>query len=134
LARIVIADDHEVVRSGIAALLDGQPGFDVCGMAINGQEAIDRVLELKPDLIILDVTMPILSGFQAARRIRNLVPRVKILVFSMHDAPVVGEVATLMGADAYLPKTVSREKLLSTVKSLLNGHAASAPSRFPFRY
>jgi two-component system nitrate/nitrite response regulator NarL len=129
VARIIVADDHELVRKGIKAALDGHPHLKVCGMAENGQEAIDKVLEHKPDLVILDLSMPILNGFQAALKIRHLAPAVKILILSIHDAHVVEQVSYLMGADAYLQKTATAQELLSTISSILDGNLRPMPDR-----
>jgi DNA-binding NarL/FixJ family response regulator len=123
MARIVVADDHEMVRNGIEATLVGHPHLKVCGVAENGQEAIDRVLELMPDLIILDLSMPVLGGFQAALKIRHLAPAVKILILSIHDAHIIRQVSYLMGAHAYLPKSATGQELISTINSILEGNS-----------
>ena len=72
MARILLADDHELIRKGLRAIIEGNKDWLICGEATNGQEAIERTIELQPDLIILDVTMPVLNGLQAARQIREL--------------------------------------------------------------
>jgi DNA-binding NarL/FixJ family response regulator len=87
--------------------------------ASNGEEAVERVLELKPDLVILDVTMPVLNGLQAARKIRSIAPRVKILILSMHDSPQLASEALRLGADAYLIKSGPQVQLLETIANLL---------------
>ena len=108
-----------MVRSGIKSLLDGHPSLKVCGVAANGKEAIDKVLELEPDLVIMDLSMPLLSGFQAALKIRQQAPHVKILVLSIHEAAVAEQVARLMGAHAFLRKTATGQELISTISSIL---------------
>lgn len=120
-ARIVLADDHEIVRKGIRSLLDGQFAWKVCGEAENGREAVDRVLELKPDLVVLDLSMPVLNGLEAAREIRHVAPKTKIIIFSMHDSPRIAEEAKRAGADAYLVKTAHFTELQKTIAALLNG-------------
>jgi DNA-binding NarL/FixJ family response regulator len=120
MAQILLADDHEVVRSGIKLILHGHRDWNVCGEAENGQEAVEKVLALRPDLIVLDLTMPVMSGLQAAIRIRRFAPATKILILSVHDAPMMQEVSSLVGAHAYLRKTASRQELLATVTALLN--------------
>jgi YesN/AraC family two-component response regulator len=87
MPRILLADDHELIRKGLRALLEAKKESLICGEAGDGQEAVERVVELQPDLIILDVTMPALNGLQAAQRIREQVPKTKILILSMHDSP-----------------------------------------------
>ena len=118
-----MADDHEVVRRGIRAALERQPSLEVCGVASNGQEAIERVLEIKPDVIIMDLSMPVLSGFQATLKIRQQAPSTKIVVFSVHESAEVEQVAYLLGADAYVRKNSPLQDLLSTVNSVLKGPA-----------
>jgi CheY-like chemotaxis protein len=85
-ARILIVDDHLAARTTIRSLLDWH-GFQVCGEATNGKEAIERVIELKPEVILLDINMPIMTGSQAALEIRRIAPQVKILFFTIHEAP-----------------------------------------------
>jgi DNA-binding NarL/FixJ family response regulator len=119
MARILLADDHELIRKGLRALIEVNKEWLVCGEASNGEEAVERVLELKPDLIILDVTMPVLNGLQAARKIRSLAPQVKILILSMHDSPQLANEALRLGADAYLIKSGPQAQLLETIATLL---------------
>lgn len=126
MARIVLADDHEVVRRGIRTILERHPSFEVCGVATNGQEAVERVLEVKPDVIIMDLSMPVLSGFEATLKIRRQAPRTKIVVFSVHESAEVEQVAYLLGADAYVRKNSSLQDLVSTVNSILEN-----PGRLP---
>jgi DNA-binding NarL/FixJ family response regulator len=119
MPRILLADDHELIRKGLRALVEVNKEWLVCGEASNGEEAVERVLELKPDLVILDVTMPVMNGLQAARKIRSLAPRVKILILSMHDSPQLATEALRLGADAYLIKSGPQAQLLETIAALL---------------
>jgi DNA-binding NarL/FixJ family response regulator len=121
-ARIVIADDFEMLRRGLKSLL----GSAVCGEAENGQEAIQRVRELHPDLIILDWGMPVMNGFEAAKAIRCLAPQTRILVFSLHDERAIKEQALAAGADAFLHKTTRGEEILKTIEELLAPRRLSA--------
>jgi DNA-binding NarL/FixJ family response regulator len=121
MARILLADDHELIRKGLRAIIEGNKDWLICGEATNGQEAIERTLELQPDLIILDVTMPVLNGLQAARQIRERAPATKILMLSMHDSPQLANEAVRVGADGYLTKTGARGDLLDTIAALLKG-------------
>jgi DNA-binding NarL/FixJ family response regulator len=120
MAKILLADDHELIRKGLRTMFRGNKDWVVCGEAANGQEAVERTLELQPDLIILDVSMPVLNGLEAARQIRKLAPRTKIVILSMHDAPELANEAAGLGADGYVIKTEPRGKLLEIVSALLN--------------
>jgi DNA-binding NarL/FixJ family response regulator len=122
--RVVLADDHEMVRRGMRSIVNGHPPWTVCGEAENGQQAIDLVLELKPDLIVLDLSMPVMNGLQAAAKIRQLVPSTKILILSMHDSPQAKHEALAVGADAFLTKTASTDAFIRTVTAVLE-------TRFP---
>jgi DNA-binding NarL/FixJ family response regulator len=115
-ARIVVADDFEVLRRGLKTLFNGA----VCGEAENGKQAIEKVLELQPDLIILDLSMPIMSGLKAAREIRKHAPKTKILIFTMHDFPTVRDEIFQAGADAFLHKRCSSDEILNAVRALLD--------------
>jgi DNA-binding NarL/FixJ family response regulator len=119
-ARILLADDHEIIRSGIKTLLAGRGPWEICGEAENGREAVEKVLSLKPDLVVLDLSMPIMNGIEAAREIRQKAPRTKIVIFSMHDSARIAEEATRAGADAYLAKTAHFSELENTIAALLS--------------
>ncbi len=117
-SRILLVDDHELFRKGIASLLASD--WEICGEAANGKEALQRVRELKPDLIVLDVGMPIMGGTSAAREIRRIAPEAKILFLSMHEAETVAQLGKLAHVEAFLSKGCSPEKLKETIASLLN--------------
>lgn len=85
-AKILIVDDHSFARTTLRSLLDWH-GFQVCGEASNGKEAIEQVIKLKPDIVLLDINMPVMSGTEAASEIRRIAPQVKILFCTVHDAP-----------------------------------------------
>jgi len=117
--RILIADDHEAVRKGVCAILSSRTDVEVCGEAENGKETIEKANALKPDLIILDITMPVLSGFEAAREIRRTLPKVPILILSMHESnQLIGE-AKKIGVQGYVTKTQVGSTLLDAVDKLL---------------
>jgi DNA-binding NarL/FixJ family response regulator len=118
--RILIVDDHEAVRKGVCAILSSRLDIEICGEAVNGKEAIDKVSELRPDLIILDVTMPVLNGFDAAREIRKILPEGKILMLSMHESKQLVEEAKRLGVHGYVTKTQASETLLRAVDALLS--------------
>jgi two-component system, NarL family, nitrate/nitrite response regulator NarL len=117
--RILIVDDHEAVRKGVCAILSSRLDIEVCGEAVNGKEAIAKAKELRPDLIILDVSMPVLSGFDAARQIRKIVPEARILMFSMHESKQFLEEGKKLGVHGYLTKTRGSDVLLRAVDALM---------------
>jgi DNA-binding NarL/FixJ family response regulator len=116
--RLLLADDHEIVRKGLRNLLDGHSRWSICGEAENGQEAVRKALDLRPELVLLDISMPIMNGLDAAREIRRLAPSTKIVIFSMHDSPRIADEARRAGADTYLTKTTPFEKLENTLAGL----------------
>jgi DNA-binding NarL/FixJ family response regulator len=118
--RILIVDDHEAIRKGVCAILSARLDIEVCGEAANGEEAIAKTKELQPDLIILDVTMPVLSGFDAAREIGKIAPQIPILMLSMHESKQLLEEAKRIGVKGYVTKTQASETLLRAVDTLLN--------------
>jgi DNA-binding NarL/FixJ family response regulator len=116
--RCLLVDDHESVRVGVTAILSSRPDIQVCGEASNGKEAIEKARELKPDLIILDVTMPVLDGINSAKEIRTFLPEVPILFFSMHDGVYLVHEAKMAGVQGFVSKTEARATLLDAVDAL----------------
>lgn len=117
--RILVADDHEAVRKGVCAILSSRGDIEICGEATNGREAVDKTIELKPDLVILDLTMPVLSGVEAVREIRMHLPSVPILVLSMHESKQVIEDIRALGVQGYVTKSEASTTLLLAVDSVL---------------
>ncbi|MEU0932335.1 MULTISPECIES: response regulator transcription factor [unclassified Embleya] len=129
--RIVVADDQEVVRAGFAALLDTQPDFVVVGTAADGAEAIARCREQRPDVVVMDVRMPVMDGIEATRRIRTDVgdgepPRILMLTTFDLDEHVYD--ALVAGAGGFLIKDVTAERLFDAVRVVAAGEALLAPS------
>jgi DNA-binding NarL/FixJ family response regulator len=116
--RILVADDHEVVRRGLVSLIESHRGWEVCGQAENGQMAVDQVRELKPDVVILDIAMPGLNGLEATREIMRGNPRVKILILSMIDAERMVQGAKDAGACGYVVKSDAARLLIGAVQAL----------------
>jgi DNA-binding NarL/FixJ family response regulator len=116
--RCLLVDDYESVRMGVAAILSSRPNIQICGEASNGKEAIEKARELKPDLIILDVTMPVLDGINSAKEIRTFLPEVPILFFSMHDGVYLVHEAKMAGGQGFVNKTDARAMLLDAVDAL----------------
>jgi DNA-binding NarL/FixJ family response regulator len=119
--RILIADDHEVVRKGVCSLLESRADLKVCGEATNGQEAVELARQLDPDLVVLDVTMPVMDGFSAARKIKQLLPAIPILMLSMHAGLEMVRAAKAAGAQGFVTKTDVAGTLLKAVDVVLQG-------------
>jgi two-component system response regulator NreC len=126
-ARILIADDHPLIRSGLRALLERQGEFQVVGEAANGYEALELAATLKPDLAMLDVSMPRLNGIDAAQHISERLPRTKILLVSMHSDEAYVLRALKSGARGYLLKASPESDVLSAVRAVAAGHAYFSP-------
>jgi CheY-like chemotaxis protein len=116
--KILIADDHEAVRRGLRSAV-ASAGWDLCGEAIHGKDAVEKVEQLKPDLVILDLSMPVMNGLDAAREIRMKAPNVKIVGFTMHESAQVREQTSMIGFHALAAKSAPLGNLLATVKSIL---------------
>jgi|SRR5690242_17355944 len=126
--RVLIVDDHQVMRKGIRALLENDPAWQVCGEAENGRQAVEKARELRPDLIILDLTMPEMNGLEAARQIRNSSPDAKIVIFSMHESPQVRKESRDAGANAFVSKSALGDELSSVSKKLLMAPVEGNPA------
>lgn len=113
--RILIADDHAIVRRGVRGLLADQPGIEVCGEVSTGAETIDSIRKLKPSLVILDLTMPEMTGLEAARIIREESPGTDVMILSMHFSPDLAREVLLAGAMAYVLKSDADLELLAAV-------------------
>ncbi len=116
--RIFIADDHEVVRKGLISLLEAQPGWEVCGEAGDGREAVEKASELKPDITILDIGMPSLNGLEATRQILKVNPDAKILVLTLHDSDSVVREVLNAGARGFLLKSDAARDLVAAAEAL----------------
>ncbi len=116
--RILVADDHEVVRRGVRALLEGEPGWEVCDEAITGREAVEKAKRLTPDIVILDIGMPELNGLDAARQIRKLVPSSEVLILTMHESEQTVREVLAAGARGYVLKSDAGRDLIAAVNAL----------------
>ncbi len=119
--RILIADDHEVVRRGVRTLLESQPGWVVSGEAATGREATEKVTQLKPDVVILDISMPDLNGLEATRHIVRNSPKTKVLLFTIHESERVMAEMLEAGALGYVLKSDAAESLVAAVRALRQG-------------
>jgi two-component system nitrate/nitrite response regulator NarL len=115
--KVLIVDDHEALRAGVRSVLEAR-GIEVCGEATNGQEALAKAIQLRPDLIILDITMPVLDGFSAAREISKRLPGVGILLLSMHESASMVNIAKSSGARGYVAKSEGIARLIKAVDAV----------------
>ena len=126
--KILIVDDHEVVRQGVRAILEKcRPAWSVCGEAASGREAIQSVSSLKPDIVILDIAMPQMSGLEAASEISKLQLPCKVLLFSMYDTDRLTRDVQQVGAHGYVQKSQAGRDLVVAIESLLAGKTFFAP-------
>jgi len=119
--RILIADDHEVARKGIRSLLESHPGWEICGEAKDGREAVDLAVQQKPDVLLLDIGMPNLNGLDAARQILTITPDARILILTIHDSEQVVREVLAAGARGFLLKSDAGRDLVAAVEALQNG-------------
>jgi len=126
--RVVLADDHPMIRRGLRLILENSEEVDVVAEAGNGQELLDLVDLMEPDVVVVDVGMPKLDGLEAVRRIRDRHPDVKSLIFTVHDEEAYVHRAVLAGASGYLLKTASAEELIKGIMTVAEGKAALHPS------
>ncbi len=126
--RILLADDHAVLRSGLRLLLTSQNEFEVIGEASNGIETLTLAEQLQPDLILLDLSMPSLGGLDALPTLRKLVPSARILILTMHDDPQYLRQALKQGASGYVLKKAADAELLSAMRAVLHGEVYVHPS------
>ncbi len=119
--RILVADDHEVVRRGVRGLVESRPDWIVCGEATNGREAVEQAGRLAPDVVILDIAMPELNGLEAARRIHKAAPRTEVLILTMHRSEELVRQVLAAGARGYLLKSDAGRDLLAAVDAVA-GH------------
>jgi DNA-binding NarL/FixJ family response regulator len=119
--RILIADDHPIIRRVVRSTLQQHPHFEICGEAVNGAEAIEEAKKLKPDVVVLNVSMPVMNGFEAAREIKTILPESAIVILSQNaDRHFIAE-AKALGVQAYVAKTKAGEALVKAVEGAVLG-------------
>ncbi len=116
--RILVADDHQVVRTGLRILLESKTGWQVCAEAANGREAVEKAGQLKPDVAVLDIGMPLFNGVEATRQIRKLSPQTEILILTMHDSELLIQEVLAAGAHGYILKDDADRNLVAAVDAL----------------
>jgi len=118
---ILIADDHEIVRVGLRAILEARPGWKVVAEAADGKAAIAKALASKPDVVIMDYSLPLMNGVDATRQICTRLPKTQIMIFTIHDTDVLAGELLAAGAHAYVLKSEAKQHLVAAVESLVCG-------------
>ncbi|MBF6606862.1 MAG: response regulator transcription factor [Chloroflexi bacterium] len=126
--RVVVVDDHTLIRQGIVGLLDSQPDIEVVGQAGSGQEAIATVVEIAPDIVLMDISMPGMSGLNATREIKSRLPGVQVVMLTIHDREDYLYQALRAGASGYVLKGADVHDLLAAVRSARRGEVYLYPS------
>lgn len=125
--RVLVADDHTIVRQGLVGILTASDEVEVVGEAADGAEAVEKATKLKPDVVVLDVSMPHLSGLEAARRIHEALPATRILVLTMHDDEEYVLKMVRAGASGYLLKDSAGSELIAGIRALKAGKVYFGP-------
>ena len=126
---MLLADDHEIVRQGLVALLSEEDTVEIVGEAANGREAVDLADRLQPDVVIMDVSMPVMSGDEATRQIKRHLPQTRIIALSMYEDPRRWSRMHQAGAESYVLKTAPSEELLAAIRGPVAGDPSVAGGR-----
>jgi len=128
MIRILLADDHVLVRAGLSQLLDAQPDIEVVGVACDGQEALDMARKLSPDVVLMDLQMPIVDGITAIGELTAELPEISVIALTTFQEPQQVTAALAAGARGYLVKDVEPEVLVAGIRAVVNGGAPLSPS------
>jgi DNA-binding NarL/FixJ family response regulator len=126
--RVMLADDHAVVRRGLRTLIEGVPGWEVCAEAADGKETVTLAAEARPDILIMDLSMPGLGGVDATIQIRKILPQIEVLILTMHESDRLAGQALRAGARGYLLKGESEDKLMEALEALSRHQPYFSPS------
>ncbi|HEY5602859.1 MAG TPA: response regulator transcription factor [Gammaproteobacteria bacterium] len=121
ITKVLLVDDHAVVRDGIRARFEQYPEFEVVGEAVNGRDAIIKAGELRPDVVLMDISMPVMNGMDAARHIRNDYPDMKVIILTMHEHKEYIQGVIRCGAHGYIVKDVSSQEMINAIKTVIGG-------------
>jgi two-component system nitrate/nitrite response regulator NarL len=128
--RVLVADDHEVMRMGIRSLLQFRSGWSVCAEASNGQEAVEKARQFHPDVVVMDITMPVMNGLEAAREIARAQPQIPVILFSLHVSDDLYQHLQLDGIRGAVAKADAARDLTQAVETVLRGETFF-PARKP---
>ncbi len=126
--RILVVDDHAIIRDGIRALLDLHEDIEIVGEASEGKEAVEKAQELMPDVVVMDIAMPVMDGLEAARRIKRKIPKTKVLVLTQYDNKEYVLSAIKAGVSGYVPKRALGSELVSAIRAVCHGDSFLYPS------
>ena len=126
--RVLIVDDHAIIRDGLRAIMEAQPDIEVVGEAMEGREALEKADELRPDVVIMDLTMPGMGGLEATRQLKLLYPDVRVMALTMHESDDYFFQVLQAGADGYFVKGGSSAELLSALRTVSQGEVFLYPS------
>lgn len=121
MINILLADDQSIILDGLEALLGNDPELKVLGRAVNGREAVEKVKELRPDLVLMDISMPVMDGIEATRELKKCCPEARVLVLSMYDHPDIVREIVECGASGYVLKNASKEDLSLALRMVASG-------------
>jgi len=124
----MLVDDHAVLRAGLRTLLNAEPDMEVGGEAADGKQAVQKVAELEPEVVLMDISMPVLNGLEATRQIRRAHPQVKVLVLTMHDSEEYLFQVLEAGASGYVPKKAADTELINAIRAVYRGEAFLYPT------
>lgn len=124
LRSVLIVDDNAIIRQALCELFTREGDFEICGEAENGREAIEKAQQLQPDLIVTDLSMPVMNGLEETRILKKLMPAVPVIIFTAHYDPVVEREAAVAGVSAVVSKSQPTAVLIATARSLVNEIAA----------
>jgi two-component system response regulator NreC len=126
--KLMLVDDHDVVRTGLRSFLETQPGFKVIAEAKNGFQALEKAREAKPDIVLMDITMPDMDGIEATQQLKNLYPDCQILVLTVHADKQYFMKMLSVGASGYLTKQAAADELVAAIQTLAAGHVYLQPA------
>ena len=126
--KLMLVDDHDVVRTGLRSFLETQPGFEVIAEAKNGRQALEKAREVQPDIVLMDITMPDMDGIEATLQLKNLYPECQILVLTVHADKQYFMKMLSVGASGYLTKQAAADELVAAIQAVAAGHVYLQPA------